>query len=1583
MLEDRTLLSASMVADLNTTVGFNANPSGFATLNGSAYFFANDGVHGVELWKSSAGGTQLVKDINPGSGSSSLPLSPPPVVFNNTLYFFANDGIHGPQLWKSNGTSTGTVALTGGAPGITTYATQVAAANGLIFFTDPATNQLWETDGIDGTSAHTHAVTDLVGNTLNSPFDLASIGGTLYFSGEQSGGTQAGLWKTDGSQVGTSFVHAFTGSITDLTDVGGTGYFVVTSSNAHGLQDVALWTVGGLALNGSLVKDFGTIPTGALVSVADLTAFNGKLYFTADDHSGAGIELWTSDGTTTQMVTGVSGGSTSSLNLPLQADLTSFNGSLYFLGDDSSGLSLWKSDGTIDNATEVLDGSSNPISMSGTGGILSVVNNTDLYFAGANADGSGLWKTNGTTTDFVPSGSVIAYTVNAAFPGLSTDVSGVLYFSAQVGTHGFQLWTSDGSAANTGMVTDISPDASSNPQTITDVNGIAYFVAGDGAHDTNLYRSDGTQAGTTLVKSGLTFAGSPRLLNVHGTLYFFAYDGNPANGAVQLWKSDGTPGGTTLVKGFNPRQTGPFGYLAGLPDTLTNVNGTVYFVADDDVHGLELWKTDGTPGGTTLVTDLNAGINGSNPGNLTAVGNLLFFTATDGTNTGLFKTDGTTTTFLQAGASNLVNVDGTLAFTGPDSANPQNGPALWKTTDGSTITLVKSLGSGSSPRLLTNVNGALAFLVDSGSNTETLWTSNGTDASTIPLHPFSGNQPLSELTALGNTLYFINNTGTAAELWKSNGTVATTGMVTTLQSAFSPAFFGLTNINGTLTFAASDGSHGQELWASNGSTAGLVQDLNAGVNGSFPHDFTSVGGRLFFAANDGLHGTELFADLGSASKTSTATVLGVSATSLTYGTPVTLTAQVRPPHGNVDGGNVAFVLDGQTVLGIVPVNSAGVAMTTQILGPGPHSVVAIYGGDANFGGSVSAPVGVNVLVSGPTATTTTLVSSASTVVQGQSVTLTTTVKPVGGGNVDGGNVDIMDGTTDLGLVPVDPTTGIAQVNKVLGLGSHNLIAIYPGDTQFGGSVSSSVNVTVTIPSPPGTTTNLTSSATTVVEGNPVTLTATVQPGQGSVDGGTVTFENGTENLGEVPVDPATGKAELTVVLAHKAYLVTANYSGDANYGGSSSSPPVHLTVVAPGDDTTTSLSASPMTAVENQSVTLTATVTPTGGGNVDGGTVDFMDGSTDLGSVGVDSSGVAVLSEAFSTLGSHEITASYSGDATFGASSSSTVDVMVEPATDTQTILHATPTDATVGESVTFTATVTPQGGGNVDAGTEVDFKDGSTDLGMAPVNASGVATLPHSFTTTGTHHIIAHYLGDIQFNTSDSSQVDVIVSSPSQQLSTSTTLTASATSLASGQSVTLTASVIGHSTSGSVSVDGGSVLFQDHGVLVASAPLDVHTGTAVLPTTLGPGQHDIVAVYFGDMSFSPSSSSSVPITVAPPPAPAKGDITSTLVAMSAPTITVVGSGRNRTFVETFTFQNNAQQLLEGQLFVVVRGLRSGITLRGIAGFAGKKKKRSPYVKIDMGNTVVQPNGMITVTLRFNKRPNPVSLSVFADVKPQ
>src|SRR5262249_27570756 len=151
----------------------------------------------------------------------------------------------------------------------------------------------------------------------------------------------------------------------------------------------------------------------------------------------------------------------------------------------------------------------------------------------------------------------------------------------------------------TSMVTDIN-----NPYRLTNVNGELFFTADDGVHGTELWKSDGTVAGTSMVKDIYPgsytryFGGSypnssnPReLTNVNGTLYFTANDGQ----GYELWKSDGTTAGTVMVADINPDNINPG---SGGPDRLTNVNGELFFEANDSIHGYELWKSDGTVAGT-------------------------------------------------------------------------------------------------------------------------------------------------------------------------------------------------------------------------------------------------------------------------------------------------------------------------------------------------------------------------------------------------------------------------------------------------------------------------------------------------------------------------------------------------------------------------------------------------------------------------------------------------------------------------------------------------------------------------------------------------------------------------------------------------------------------------------------------------------------------------------------------------------------------------------------------------------------------------------------------------------------------------
>ena len=178
------------------------------------------------------------------------------------------------------------------------------------------------------------------------------------------------------------------------------------------------------------------------------------------------------------------------------------------------------------------------------------------------------------------------------------NVGGVLYFVANDGTHGFELWKSDGTADGTVLVTDLWPGPNdSNPTSLLDVDGALYFVANDGETGTELRKTDGTAAGTVLVKD-INPAGDANVATLvyeNETLYFVANDG--AHGS-ELWRSDGTEAGTYLLKDITP---GGADSNSTITD-FTNVSGTLYFGVRSDWNK-RLWNTDGTSGGTAPVLE--------------------------------------------------------------------------------------------------------------------------------------------------------------------------------------------------------------------------------------------------------------------------------------------------------------------------------------------------------------------------------------------------------------------------------------------------------------------------------------------------------------------------------------------------------------------------------------------------------------------------------------------------------------------------------------------------------------------------------------------------------------------------------------------------------------------------------------------------------------------------------------------------------------------------------------------------------------------------------------------------------------------
>ena len=164
------------------------------------------------------------------------------------------------------------------------------------------------------------------------------------------------------------------------------------------------------------------------------------------------------------------------------------------------------------------------------------------------------------------------------------------------------------SAAGAKLVRDIVPGrGDSQPRSLTNVDGTLFFVAESRRRGRELWRSDGTRAGTKLVRDirpGKMDSAPRELANFDGTLVFRADDG--VHGA-ELWRSDGTRAGTKLVRDIRPGPVGSLGPVSPYPSVATQAGGTLFFKADDGVHGFEPWRTDGTEAGTTLVRDIRPG----------------------------------------------------------------------------------------------------------------------------------------------------------------------------------------------------------------------------------------------------------------------------------------------------------------------------------------------------------------------------------------------------------------------------------------------------------------------------------------------------------------------------------------------------------------------------------------------------------------------------------------------------------------------------------------------------------------------------------------------------------------------------------------------------------------------------------------------------------------------------------------------------------------------------------------------------------------------------------------------------------------
>lgn len=823
----------------------SSNPKELTNVDGVLFFTADDGEHGFELWKSdgtpegtvmvrdfapgslnsyieeitsfqgkaffrrgrdwsdtlvgrfnqelycsdgTAEGTTIVKNINPNA-EGGLPLGSYPEHFfvgGDTLYFIANDGTHGEELWRTDGTEAGTFMVKdirpGGGGGFLDYwgghyRENWAYANNLLFFTrDDLTEygkeELWKSDGTDeGTSL----VRVFQNSSVNRLWLITELGNQVLFKARDENGNC--LWKSDGTQTGTTLIK-----------------YVSAYSD---------W-----------------------VTIGDRVLFEGYIFLEPDSRG-----LWVTDGSEDG----------TQLALPgVEADfLSSFGERALFIR--SGGKELWVTDGSEQGTYELFKSPYEPL-----GAPVAMSDKVFLHFDDG-IHGRELWV----TTD-EPHTAEMVVDLNVS-EGTTSHIDnifvvrGALMFTActqkleeysRIPNDCYnELWRSDGTPEGTTVVWSKKEQS---PQQIKADSEALYFLSFEEPYY-QLYRSYGTPETTVLVwQQDPTSSTDIDFDVIDGEAYLSIreWDYNPYTWSYTIWRSAGTAQSTEIIAEINGA-----GYRPVIGYDIAKYDGFLYFAWYDEAHGVELWKTNGTSEGTSLVYDINP-TGSSYPEDLMVANDQLFFHANDGTHyREVWRSDGTS-----------------------------EGTYLLKDTGSYT-------SGGLTPQELTEFDKKLIFLNQDmvyGIWYDTMWISDGTSEGTSQVDlPFGEPLAFGPFTEFKANLFFRGwNENTRGELWKTDGTSSGTMLVENLASdTYDPLttiIYGSSNpdnlvaADDLLFFKATTDDLGRRIYMTDGSVGGAmlipsVCEYDAWGDCSYIWGLNYVDGLLFFLADDGVHGQELWA----------------------------------------------------------------------------------------------------------------------------------------------------------------------------------------------------------------------------------------------------------------------------------------------------------------------------------------------------------------------------------------------------------------------------------------------------------------------------------------------------------------------------------------------------------------------------------------------------------------------------------------------------------------------------------------------------------------------------------------------------
>lgn len=876
LLESRLTLTAAahLVADVNVTAsGSGAGFWGFADAGEQTFFWANAPDALRSLWRTdgTAEGTRFVNGTQ-GRGLTSS---------EGRAYFLQ----FGRDLWTSDGTPEGThLSLTLATPSTGSsyyvdYSTLYVAPD--MYFRAGAA--VWQLGGwpsgwglaANGRITNERHALGIYSSSDGRPSDLTLVGSLLYYYGANS--TQSGLWRSDGTAEGTFVVKPFGSQDAQREAIGLTafrGELLFLSRSPSNPDRAALWKSNGTIDGTEMIRELGPLAQARFVTAVVADA----LYFAAfDDASAWGV--WKTDGTAegtlklAQVGLGVTGDETLQIG---GADNDLF---VTITGSWSFAAQAWHIDAVTQATTLLVSG--DPAQARSQIDDSIVVGVTFFFAADFGPGKRGLWKSDGTVVGTEWLKDVWSPRRSSRIRDLM-NINGRLLFIGDDDRYGQEIWQSDGTSAGTTVLKEIwTQTMDGEIGAIAAVGETAFFVASSGMNDNlshhfGLYRTDLSAAGTELVLAPPEWLGKEpnSLVGAGGNVYFAA---NGPRG-IELWESDGTPEGTVPFSEILAGRNEYFVY----PEAMTELGGMLVFTASSANGPRTLWRTDGTAAGTRLFTSVFP--TGRRYANRpyefphVVLDEVMYFLAWDEAHgTELWRTDsagkGTwmVKDVLPGSASgaylgsigycqDMVVWRGEVYFIANDGVG---GLALWK-TDGTEVgtRMVDAIRTGRSesdrPHGLFATEQFVFFVASNGDRGWDLWKSDGTEHAAefvMTLTRSDTDGDVLPIGSAGNSFFFYLSKYGKEGLWVTDGTTSDAWKVLDGLPEEPVAVF-----EDRLMFTT-EGCCGQtDLWISDGTATGTtrVAILNNSLDNFFSPDLKFVGRAALFPRDDGIHGIELW-----------------------------------------------------------------------------------------------------------------------------------------------------------------------------------------------------------------------------------------------------------------------------------------------------------------------------------------------------------------------------------------------------------------------------------------------------------------------------------------------------------------------------------------------------------------------------------------------------------------------------------------------------------------------------------------------------------------------------------------------------